>query len=89
MKGRPEPYDTLGWAYYRQGQTARALSSFERALALSPDNPTYRYHVGLAYLKLGDVARGRAALTRAIELKPQSPAAQDARRALSEVTADR
>ena len=83
MKGRPEPYDTLGWAYYRQGQSARALSAFERALSLAPDNPTYHYHAGLAYQKLGDAARARAAFARAIELKPDSTAARDAKRALT------
>ena len=89
MKGRPEPHDTLGWAYFKQGQTSRALSSFERALSMAPDNATYHYHTGLAYLKLGDVARGRASLARAIALKPESPAAQDAKRALADADSDR
>ena len=27
MKNRPEPHDTLGWAYYKQGLSGRAISS--------------------------------------------------------------
>ena len=89
MSARPEPHDTLGWAYYKQGLATRALSSFERAVAMAPNNPTYHYHLGLAYLKIGDLRRGRAALARAIELKPDSQTITDARRTLSETEAAR
>ena len=89
MKNRPEPHDTLGWAYYQQGNASRALMSFERALSLEPGNPTYHYHRGLAYLKIGDTSRGRAALTRARELKPDATTADETRRALAEMMADR
>jgi tetratricopeptide (TPR) repeat protein len=89
LKGRPEPFDTLGWAYYHQGLTTRAIAAFERALALAPNNPTYHYHQGLAYLKAGDTPRGRAALERSVELKPDAPSAADARRVLAETLGDR
>jgi cellulose synthase operon protein C len=89
MKDRPEPHDTLGWAYYHQGSSTRAISSFERALALMPDNATYHYHLGLAYVQLGNDDRARAALTRALELKPEATIAADARRVLAETGADR
>ena len=89
MKNRPEPHDTLGWAYYKQGLSGRAISSFERALSIAPDNATYHYHLGLAYLKVGDANRGRASLTRAIELKPDSQTLTDARRVLAESAENR
>ena len=52
--------------------SGRAISSFERALTIAPENATYHYHLGLAYLKIGDASRGRAALSRALELKPDA-----------------
>ena len=84
MKTRPEPHDTLGWAYYKQGLSGRAISSFERALALAPENATYHYHLGLAYLKGGDVRQGRAALARALALKPDAQTSADAQRLIAE-----
>jgi Flp pilus assembly protein TadD len=89
MNNRPEPLDTLGWAYYKQGTSGRAISSFERALALAPENATYHYHLGLAYLKAGDVPRARTALVRTLELKPDSQTSTDARRALAETDENR
>jgi len=89
MKNRPEPHDTLGWAYYKQGMSGRAISSFERALAIAPENATYHYHLGLAYLKIGDANRGRASLTRALELKPDPQTSTDARRVLAESAENR
>src|SRR4029453_13295961 len=88
MKERPEPLDTLGWAYYKQGLAGRALSSFERAIGISPHNATYQYHLGPAQLKVGNLPAGRVAPHRAIELKPGSPISADARRALDEAEAE-
>jgi Flp pilus assembly protein TadD len=66
-----------------------ALSAFERALQLAPNNPVYHYHLGLAHLKAGNEERGRAALRRALQLKPDFAGADDARRTLSEIVAAR
>ena len=84
MEERPEPHDTLGWAYYKQGVPAKALSSFERAIAIAPTNATYQYHLGLAQLKVGNKPAGRAALARAIQLGSGSAVSADARKALAE-----
>ncbi len=80
---RPEAEDTLGWIYYRKGLTQHAITAFERAVAKSPKNPVYQYHLGLAQLKDGNDAQGRAALKRALDLKPDFNGADDARKALS------
>jgi tetratricopeptide (TPR) repeat protein len=82
LRDRPEPDDTIGWAYYRKGLYTHAVSSFEEAIGHNPDNPIYHYHLGLAQLKAGDGERGRASLRRALKLKPDFPGSDDARRAL-------
>ena len=38
--------DTLGWAYYRKGNRARALQYLARALAKAPENKEVRAHYG-------------------------------------------
>jgi Flp pilus assembly protein TadD len=87
MRQRPEAEDTLGWVYYRKGLATNAVASFGRALAKSPDNPVYHYHLGLAQLKAGNTRQGRAALSRALALKSDFNGADDARKALAEQTA--
>lgn len=79
LRGRPEPEDTLGWAYYQKGLAGHAIGAFERAIARSPRNALYHYHLGLAQLKAGSKARARAAFEKALELKPDFPGADDAR----------
>ena len=77
--------DTLGWAYFRTGAFSVATPLLEEAVKKAPTNPTYRYHLGMVYQKLNDPVHARAAFEAAIKAKPDSPAAQDARKALSEL----
>jgi tetratricopeptide (TPR) repeat protein len=65
---RPEPDDTLGWIYYRQGLATRAIEAFARAVTQAPDKAVYHYHLGLAQLKAGLADQGRSALRRALAL---------------------
>jgi tetratricopeptide (TPR) repeat protein len=83
LRDRPEPQDTLGWAYYRKGLPVLALTAFEQALELAPDNPVYHYHLGLAHMRVGDEERGRASLRRALALKSDFAYAAEARSALA------
>ena len=83
MRDRPEPLDTLGWAYYRKGLPVHAMSAFERAIERAPDNPLYHYHLGLAHLKAGNEAQGQSALRRALDLNANFAGAEEARKLLS------
>jgi tetratricopeptide (TPR) repeat protein len=85
MPDRPEPLDTLGWAYYKKGRYTHALSAFEQAVQRNAENAIYHYHLGLANLKAGEPARARAALQRALQLKSDFPGANDARGILMQV----
>jgi tetratricopeptide (TPR) repeat protein len=78
--------DTLAWAYFHNGAFSIAAPLLEDAVKKAPDNSTYRYHLGLTYQKLNDSARARAELEKAIRLDPKSPIAEEARRALSQMT---
>jgi tetratricopeptide (TPR) repeat protein len=55
------------------GQDAAALEAMNRAVALAPDNATYRYNRGLLHYRLDDRARAAADFDRARELWPDNP----------------
>ena len=47
--------DSLGWAYYRQGNYAKALPLLEQAADATPDDATVYLHLGDCYAKVGNV----------------------------------
>jgi hypothetical protein len=49
-----ELYFNLGNTYYRDGQLARAILSYERAAQLHPNDPDIEHNLKLAYLKTID-----------------------------------
>jgi tetratricopeptide (TPR) repeat protein len=82
----PNSADTLGWAYYNNGGYSVAAPLLEDAVKATPDNQTYRYHLGLTYQKLNDAAKAKAELEKVISLNPASPLADQARHALSQLS---
>jgi len=78
--------DTLAWAYFHNGAFSVAAPLLEDAVKKAPGNSTYRYHLGLTYQKLNDSTRARTELEKAIGIDPKSPIADEARRALSQMT---
>jgi tetratricopeptide (TPR) repeat protein len=82
----PNSADTLGWAYYNNGAYSVAAPLFEDAVKKVPDNQAYRYHLGLTYKKLNDPSRAKSELEKVIALNPKSPIAEEARRALTDLT---
>jgi len=82
----PNAADTLGWAYYHNGGYSVAVPLFEDAVKATPNNQTYRYHLGLTYQKLNDPVKAKAELEKVISLNPVSPVADQARRALSQLS---
>ncbi|MEZ0244755.1 MAG: tetratricopeptide repeat protein, partial [Sphingomonas sp.] len=51
--GDPQITDSLGWAYYRRGDLARALPLLERAAKADPGDPRINEHLGDAYWRSG------------------------------------
>ena len=43
--------DSLGWAYYRNGQYHEAIRTLATAADMTPGNPEIHYHLGMAYQK--------------------------------------
>ncbi|WP_137390046.1 tetratricopeptide repeat protein [Rhodoligotrophos defluvii] len=45
--------DSLGWAYYKRGDYARAVEELERAVELQPNDAAINDHLGDAYWRVG------------------------------------
>ncbi len=70
---RPEDgyiVDSLGWAHYKLGDYASAISYLEKALELVPDDPTINDHLGDAYWKSGRTVEARYQWRQALAFKP-------------------
>jgi tetratricopeptide (TPR) repeat protein len=83
----PNSADTLGWAYYNTGAYSAAAPLFETAVSGKPNDPTYHLHLGLAYQKLQDKTRAKAEFEKVMSLDAKSPAAEQARQAMSQLSA--
>lgn len=62
--------DSLGWANFRLGKYAEAVTELERAAELAPSDPEIVDHLGDAYWRAGREAEARYEWTEALSLKP-------------------
>ncbi len=62
--------DSLGWAYYKQGDYATAVQYLERAVELEPTDPVINEHLGDAYWKVGRTLEARFQWNHALSLGP-------------------
>ncbi len=56
--GRPEAHVTLGSAFFALGRVADATAAYQCALAIDPDFPDARFHIGLIRLMSGEYREG-------------------------------
>lgn len=85
LPNSPVAMDTLGWAYYRDGQFALAATTLESAAKFGPKSASVQYHLGSAYRKLKDDSKAVGCYQKAVALDPKSAAADEARKALAEL----
>ena len=64
--------DSLGWAYFRLGNYAKATENLERAIELVPEDPTINDHLGDAYWRTGRRLEARFQWNRALLFKPEA-----------------
>ena len=77
--------DTVGWAYYRAGEFAQAVSMLERVVAKDDRVPVYHYHLGMAYLAMGNQVGARQQLEQAVAGDAQYVGIDEARAALAKL----
>jgi tetratricopeptide (TPR) repeat protein len=62
--------DTLGWIYLKKNLPDNALEIFRNNVTKSPNNPTYRYHLGMALYQKGDKVHAKQELQTALGHNP-------------------
>jgi Flp pilus assembly protein TadD len=77
--------DTVGWAYYRAGEFAQAVSILERVVAKDDRVPVYHYHLGMAYLAMNNQVGARQQLEQAVAGDAQYVGIDAARAALAKL----
>lgn len=65
--------DSLGWAYYKNGQIDEAVQNLAHAVDLSPQREEIHYHLGMAYRAKGRDEDARIEFQRALAIAPDSP----------------
>ncbi len=79
--------DTLGWAYYRNGDFGNAVRNLERAVSLDANTPLLQYHLGKAYAAAGNGVTAKQHLEQALAAGgPQAEFAADARATLAKLS---
>ena len=82
MPHRGDILDTLGWAYLQSGMLTEAEEILRQAVALAPNHPSIRYHLGVAQYRLGRKAEAASELRRALQICGSFPEASKAREIL-------
>ena len=71
---QPQVYINMGLAYERMNKLEKAISTYELALFIDPNDPTAYYNLGgVYYLKLNDREKALAYFLKARELNPMEP----------------
>jgi tetratricopeptide (TPR) repeat protein len=78
--------DTLGWAYYRNGDYRKAIPFLEKSVSSQDQIPVLRYHLGMAYFRNQNPVRAREELEQSIDLAQSDfPGIEEARQILAEI----
>jgi Flp pilus assembly protein TadD len=64
--------DSLGWAYYRRGDFAKAVKYLERAIVLEPGEATINDHLGDAYWRVGRKNEAQFQWNHALRMGPEA-----------------
>jgi tetratricopeptide (TPR) repeat protein len=82
---QPAFMDTLGWVYYKSGETDKAISLLEKVVKQAPGVPVFRYHLGMVYYKKGDLQSAKTQLAKAVESKNEYTGLEEARGILKQI----
>ena len=63
--GQATIVDTLGWIYFKQGETRQALDLYSKLITAAPTDPLVNYHMGVILEKTGDREAARTHLKTA------------------------
>jgi Tfp pilus assembly protein PilF len=87
FESSPQPAfrDTLGWVYYKTGETDKAVSILKDVVKQAPNVSVFRYHLGMAYHKQGNLTDAKIQLAKALEGKNDFIGKDEARTVLQQI----
>jgi len=87
FKKLPQPafQDTLGWAYAKSGDNAKAVEILKPVVEKAPKIAVFRYHLGYALYYMGDKAAAKSHLEIAASSEQQFPGKDDAEKLLKSI----
>lgn len=85
MPGSPNTADTLAWAYIQKGLYEYAIRLLQEALTQTPNDPTYRYHLGVAYQRTKNPAAAAVQFREVLKLDPRYVKGEEIRRYLADI----
>lgn len=65
-------HDSLGWAAFKNGQNAKAITELIKSIQLNPEVYETYYHLGTVYYVTKDYNKAAEIYTRALQLKPDA-----------------
>ena len=70
FKDSPQPYfkDTYAWALIKQGNLNQGIKILNEIIAVTPNVPVFRYHLGVAHYKNGNNSLAINEINQALEL---------------------
>jgi tetratricopeptide (TPR) repeat protein len=92
FKDSDQPYykDTYAWSLIKLGNLNEGLKLLNQIIAISPDVPIFRYHLGVAHYKNGNNSFAINEIKQAIELEKKMggfPEKKEAEKTLEEILA--
>jgi len=79
---QPVILDTVGWVYYKLGETEAAIDTLKKVVEQSPDISVFNYHLGMAYKAAGDKENARTYLEKSLDTNKDFEAKSKAEKAL-------
>jgi Flp pilus assembly protein TadD len=77
--------DTLGWLYYKKGDTAKALELLKPVQAKAPESSVINYHLGMAMYKAGTKQEAKDLLKKSLSRNDSFPGRAEAERTLAKL----
>ena len=63
---QPVFLDTIGWVYYKLGDSAKAIEYLSQVVEKMPEVNVFNYHLGMAYKLSGDKAQAKTYLEKSL-----------------------
>lgn len=81
----PTFIDTLGWIYFKLGQTDNSIRLLTQVVQQAPQIPIFQYHLGMALYKKGDLPAAKQHLQAAASSKDKYPGLEEAKATLAKI----